>query len=173
VSRFYVTARVTVIKSGYKSFIKLRCCEGSRVLAIKEITKTWNESKHSLYDLLPVCCCNEFSSHVSLVDSLSGDHITTKACLLRSGLISLWLYKENKLRDWNNIFTLRIPPSSTHLWLRCSNFFIPSKKNSFGCAANRKIGNRERQKLISTPTYTAGRMSGSEGSLLYFVFDIS
>jgi hypothetical protein len=40
------------------------------------------------------------------------------------------------------------PLSSTHLWLRCSNFFNPSKKNSFGCAANRKS-----QILISTPTY--------------------
>jgi hypothetical protein len=40
------------------------------------------------------------------------------------------------------------PLSSTHLWLRCSNFFNPSKKNSFGFAANRKS-----QRLISTPTY--------------------
>jgi hypothetical protein len=31
------------------------------------------------------------------------------------------------------------PLSSTHLPLRCFNFFNPSKKNSFGCAANRKI----------------------------------
>jgi hypothetical protein len=30
------------------------------------------------------------------------------------------------------------PLSSTHLWLRCSNFFNPSEKNYFGCAANRK-----------------------------------
>jgi hypothetical protein len=46
------------------------------------------------------------------------------------GLISLWLYKENyKLRHWKNLFTLYIHPlSSTHLWLRCSNFFNPSKK---------------------------------------------
>jgi hypothetical protein len=28
--------------------------------------------------------------------------------------------------------------SSTHLWLRCSNFFNPSKKIFFGCDANRK-----------------------------------
>jgi hypothetical protein len=46
------------------------------------------------------------------------------------------------------------PLSSTHLWLGCSNFFKPSKKNYFGCAANRKIGNRKSQKLISTPTYS-------------------
>jgi hypothetical protein len=45
------------------------------------------------------------------------------------------------------------PLSSTHLWLRCSNFFNSSKKNSFGCAANKKIGNRERQRLISTSVY--------------------
>jgi hypothetical protein len=35
---------------------------------------------------------------------------------------------------------LHIPPSSTHLWLRCSNFFNPSKKNSFDCVADRKMG---------------------------------
>jgi hypothetical protein len=69
------------------------------------------------------------------------------------GLISLWLYKENhKLRDWKNVFTYS-PLSSTHLWLRCSNFFNLSKKNSFVCAANRKIGNRKRQRLLSTPTH--------------------
>jgi hypothetical protein len=27
-----------------------------------------------------------------------------------------------------------------HIPFRCSDFFIPSKKNSFGCAASRKIG---------------------------------
>jgi hypothetical protein len=30
------------------------------------------------------------------------------------------------------------PELHTHLWLRCSNFFNPSKKNSFVCAVNRK-----------------------------------
>jgi hypothetical protein len=56
--------------------------------------------------------------------------------LLRGGLISLWLYKENsKLQDWKNVF-IYSPLSSTHLWLRCSNFFNPSKKNSSGRAAN-------------------------------------
>jgi hypothetical protein len=56
--------------------------------------------------------------------------------------ISLWLYKENnRLRDWKNVFALHISPlSSTHLWLRCSNFWIPFTKNCFDCAANRKIG---------------------------------
>jgi hypothetical protein len=62
-------------------------------------------------------------------------------------LISLRLYKEN------NKLLYIFPLSSTHLWLRCSNFFNPPKKNSFGCAANRKIGNRKSQRLISTPTY--------------------
>jgi hypothetical protein len=48
---------------------------------------------------------------------------------IRVGLISLWLYKENnKLRDWKNVFTLHTPLSCTHLWLRCCNFFNPSKK---------------------------------------------
>jgi hypothetical protein len=63
------------------------------------------------------------------------------------GLISLWLYKENnKLRDWKKcIYYTYSPLSSTHLWLRCSNLFNPSKKNSLGCGANRKS-----QRLIST-----------------------
>jgi hypothetical protein len=47
-----------------------------------------------------------------------------------------------------------VPLSSTHLWLRCSNFFNPSEKNSFGCAANRNIGSRKCQRLISIPTYS-------------------
>jgi hypothetical protein len=72
---------------------------------------------------------------------------------MRGGLISLWLYKENNyLRDWKNVFTYS-PLSSTHLWLRYSNFFNPSKKKYFGSAANRKIGNRKSKRLISTLTY--------------------
>jgi hypothetical protein len=68
-------------------------------------------------------------------------------------LISLWLYKENNnLWDWKNIFTYS-PLSSAHLWLRCSNFFNPSKKNAFGCAVNRKIGNTKSQRLISAYTW--------------------
>jgi hypothetical protein len=68
------------------------------------------------------------------------------------GLLIRWLYKENnKLRDWKKfIYSTYSPLSSTHLWLRCSNFFNPPKKNSFVCAANRKIGNREI--LLSTTT---------------------
>jgi hypothetical protein len=73
--------------------------------------------------------------------------------VIRGELITLWLYKENnKLRDWKNIFTYS-PLSSTCLWLRCSNFFNPSKKNYFECAANIKIGNRKSQRLIRTTTY--------------------
>jgi hypothetical protein len=65
------------------------------------------------------------------------------------GLISLWLYKENnKLRDWKNYLLYIFPLRSTHIWPLCSNLFSPSKKNYFGCAANRKS-----QKLISTPKY--------------------
>jgi hypothetical protein len=48
--------------------------------------------------------------------------------------------------------------NSTHLWLRCPNFFDPSKKNYFGCAANRKVGNRQRQRLISTPMYKSAEL---------------
>jgi hypothetical protein len=71
----------------------------------------------------------------------------------KRGLISLWLYKEhNNLRDWKKcIYSTYSPLSSTHLWLRCSNFFNPSKKNYFGCAANMKIENRKSQRLISPP----------------------
>jgi hypothetical protein len=55
------------------------------------------------------------------------------------GLISLWLYKENnKLRDWKSVFTLHIPPELHTLMTSLFNFFNPSKKHSFGCAANRK-----------------------------------
>jgi hypothetical protein len=46
------------------------------------------------------------------------------------------------------IYSTYSPLISIHLWLRCSDFFNPSKKDSFGCAANRKS-----QRLISTPTY--------------------
>jgi hypothetical protein len=64
----------------------------------------------------------------------------------QSWLISLWLYKENKLQDWKKcIYSTSSPLSATQLWLRCSNCFKPSKKNSFVSAANRKIGNRKSQ----------------------------
>jgi hypothetical protein len=60
---------------------------------------------------------------------------------VRRRLISIRLYKENsKLRDSKCIYFTYSPLSSKHLRLRCSNFFNPSKKNSLGCAANRKIG---------------------------------
>jgi hypothetical protein len=62
-------------------------------------------------------------------------------CQYEKGQISLWLYKENKLWNWKNVFTVHIPPElHTHLWLCCSIFFNTFKKNSFGCAANRKTG---------------------------------
>jgi hypothetical protein len=49
---------------------------------------------------------------------------------------------------------LHIPPELHKLMTSLFfNFFNPSKKNSFGCAANRKIGNRNSQRLINTPTY--------------------
>jgi hypothetical protein len=74
--------------------------------------------------------------------------VTSPTQQIQGGLVSLWLYKGNdKLRDWKNIFT-HSPLSSSHLWFRCSNLFDPSKKNSFGCAANRNC-----QRLISSPTY--------------------
>jgi hypothetical protein len=51
------------------------------------------------------------------------------------------------------IYSSYSPLSSTHILLRCSNFFNLSKKNSFGCVADRKIGNRKSQRHISTLTY--------------------
>jgi hypothetical protein len=64
------------------------------------------------------------------------------------GLISLWPYKENnKLWDWNNLFTLHIPPEVSQTY----DFFNPSKKNYFGCAANRIIRNRKSQNLSAPP----------------------
>jgi hypothetical protein len=81
---------------------------------------------------------------------------------VRGGLISLWLYKEdNKLPDWKKkcVYSTCSPLRSTHLWLRCSKFFNPSKNNSCGCAANRKIG---KAKDLSAPLRTSPyvRISG-------------
>jgi hypothetical protein len=79
------------------------------------------------------------------------DYVASHPRRYERGLLSLWPYKENKkLRDWKNVCTYS-PVSSTHLWLCCSNF-NPSKKNSFGCAANRKIGSAKdlRASLCST-----------------------
>jgi hypothetical protein len=41
--------------------------------------------------------------------------------------------------------------SSTHLWFLCSNFFNPSNKNSFSCAANKEIG---KDKDLSAPLHS-------------------
>jgi hypothetical protein len=68
------------------------------------------------------------------------------------------------------------PLSATHLWLHCSNFSNTSKKNYFICAANKKIGNRKSQRLISTPTYTwswCNVIKKGNYSLFEFKFRIS
>jgi hypothetical protein len=58
------------------------------------------------------------------------------------------VYKENKLRDWKKcIYSTYSPMSFTHLWLRCSNCFNLSKKNSLGCAANKEIWSRKAKDL--------------------------
>jgi hypothetical protein len=52
------------------------------------------------------------------------------------------------------------PPELHTLMTRCSNFFNPAKKNSFGFAANRKIG---KAKDLSAPlriTHSVSRVSG-------------
>jgi hypothetical protein len=71
-----------------------------------------------------------------------------------AGLISLWLHKENnKLWDWKRcIYSTCITP-----WLRCSNFFNPSKKHSFVRAANRK---QEKPKTYQHPYVYEHRMVG-------------
>jgi hypothetical protein len=75
------------------------------------------------------------------------------APLIWGGLISLWLYKENsKLLDWKLYLLYIFPLSSTHLWLRCSNFFNDSRNI---LVVVLRIGNRKSQRLISTPTYPA------------------
>jgi hypothetical protein len=48
---------------------------------------------------------------------------------LRGGLISLWFCT----------YSTYSPLNSTHLWLRCSNFFNSSKKNFLGCVAKRVL----------------------------------
>jgi hypothetical protein len=49
-------------------------------------------------------------------------------------LISLWLYKENKSYGIEKKYLLyTFPPRAPHTY-----DFNPSKKNSFGCAANRR-----------------------------------
>jgi hypothetical protein len=111
----------------------------------------WNHHSHyfetiSRINFTPIWMCDQifrqFNENISHCNKVPGLHI-------RGGLISLCLYKENnRLRDWKNVFTYS-PLRSTHLLLRCSNFFNPSKNNSFGCAKNRKS-----QRLTSTPTYT-------------------
>jgi hypothetical protein len=76
----------------------------------------------------------------------------------KRGLISLWFYKENNTpKELKKMYLLYIfPLSSTHLWLCCSNFFNPSKKNYFSCAVNRKIENRKNPKTYQHPYVLRG-----------------
>jgi hypothetical protein len=46
-----------------------------------------------------------------------GNYLFPELLVIRGGLISLWLYKENnKLRDWTNVFTLHILPWAPHTY---------------------------------------------------------
>jgi hypothetical protein len=67
-----------------------------------------------------------------------------------------WLYKENnKVRGWNDVFTVHIPPlSSTHTYdfVVLTSLTHPRK---ILLLVYWKIGNRKRQRLIITPTYIA------------------
>jgi hypothetical protein len=60
---------------------------------------------------------------------------------LFEGLICLWLLKKITSHGIENMYFLYkfSPELNTHLWLRCSSFFNPFKKNSFGCAANHPL----------------------------------
>jgi hypothetical protein len=42
--------------------------------------------------------------------------IVDRILLIPGGLVSLWLYKENKLRDWKNVFTPHIPAWAPHTY---------------------------------------------------------
>jgi hypothetical protein len=50
-------------------------------------------------------------------DRVRGVKLTTSndtSTYIRGGLISLWLYEEDKLRNWKNVFTLHIPRWAPH-----------------------------------------------------------
>jgi hypothetical protein len=105
----------------------------------------------------PVPLCPPQTPHAAQMRTraaaVGSQRLTARATARPSGAM-FCLYKENnKLRDRKKkcIYSTYSPLSSTHLWLRCSKFFNPSKKNSFGCAANRKIGNRKSQRLSKHP----------------------
>jgi hypothetical protein len=96
-----------------------------------------------------IFCFPKMSVTQNITPILHTWKIKLTLCLIK--LINLWLYKENnKLRDWKNIFTLHIPP-----WAPYTCDFVVltslthSKKNSFGCAANRKI--KKKAKDLSAP----------------------
>jgi hypothetical protein len=78
---------------------------------------------------------------------------------VRVGLISLWLYKENnKLRDWKKyIYSTYSPLSSTHLWLRCSNFFNPSKKKMFWLCCKPRVDEIGKPRTYQHPYVYSGR----------------
>jgi hypothetical protein len=57
---------------------------------------------------------------------------------LRGGLRSFGIIKKTTSYGIGKMYLLYIFPPELQTRLRCSNFFNPSKKNYFGCAANRK-----------------------------------
>jgi hypothetical protein len=66
-------------------------------------------------------------------------------------LISLWRYKENnKLRDWKKYIYSTYSPWAPHIdeFVVLTSLTHPTK-NSFDCAANRKMGNRKSQVCIT------------------------
>jgi hypothetical protein len=102
---------------------------------------TKSRSFWSVSHLFPVPC---FIFSLSILYSYSSPSASTSQIRGGGGWQVFGFIKKTKM------YLLYIfPLSPTHLWLRCSNFFKPSKKHSYGCAANRPS-----QRLISTPTYS-------------------
>jgi hypothetical protein len=92
--------------------------------------------------------------------SITSQQLPSKFCQIQYSsiscqVISLQLYKKTTSYKIEKMHLLHIfLLSPIHLWLCCSNFINPPKKNSLGCAANRKTRNRKSQRLISTLTYS-------------------
>jgi hypothetical protein len=70
---------------------------------------------------------------------------------IRGGLISILVYKENKLQEWKNVFTLHIPPwaPNTCNFVVLTSLTHPRKILLVVLQTTRRC-NRKSQRLIST-----------------------
>jgi hypothetical protein len=102
---------------------------------------------HRCIDTFKMCFHNTASA--AILCCCWGRGVFRKLSNARGADKSLALYRKQQATGLKEcIYSTYSLLCSTHLWLHFSNFFNPSKKNSFGYAANRK-----NQRLISTPTY--------------------